>query len=517
MHKKSSLLLGFVLVGCVPMSIGIAHAAALIPRVQKQNLHTLQFILATSAENRSGDFVQTPADVLEDKIRGGLLAQLLGNLNGLPHENKYYDEPGNVTQYTPGLPDGARTDDDTDIEWVYIKTMQENRTAMLSPEQITRLWKKHINQHIWCSNLYVRQLMDIGLDPPLTGSLALNPWANFNISGQFVCETFGLIAPAMPQTAARIGLNYTHVSIDGEPAQTTQLFTAMIATAFVTSDIDEILDAGLASVDPSSSIVPIIRDVRRWHKEHLTDWRATRRLVRDKYTFYESRTRNQNGYELCTAATIAALLYGEGDLANTLIHAFNFGWDADNNAATAATIVGVIKGYRWMQQQGWDIKDRYRNTTRPSMPKDETITRFGDRIIEVARQVIIDNGGVIVEGNGNVSYRIRIQKPANVETLTDLDKQVTSLRSQLKPCIEAGLADGAAAGEQARAAYLAICLDLAGSIRSRQPDKWTGLLAALEKYPKLLDVLFNNSPGPAGDRLRNAAVAAGLKKPARRK
>jgi hypothetical protein len=461
----------------------------------------------------ASDFIDMPAEVLEDKIRGGLLAQLLGNLNGLAHENKYYDEPGNVTQYTPGLPDGARTDDDTDIEWVYLVGMQQSRTAMLGPEQITGLWKKHINDHIWCSNLYVRQLMDIGLDPPLTGSLVLNPWANFNISGQFVCETFGLIAPAMPQTAARIGLHYTHVSIDGEPAQTTQLFTAMIATAFITRDIDEILDAGIASIDPKSAIVPIIRDVRRWHKEHPTDWRATRRLVKDKYTLYESRTRNQNGYELCTAATVAALFYGEGDLVKTLIHAFNFGWDADNNAATAATIVGVIKGHRWMQQQGWDIKDRYRNTTRPFMPEDETITHFGDRIIDVARRVIADNGGTMVGGNSNVSYHIRVQKPANVETLAVMDQQIASLKSELKPMIEAGLAEGAAVQDQARAAYLAICLDLADSVRSRNPAGWSGLLACLEHYPKLLDVLFYKSPGPAGDRLRSAALNAGLAKP----
>jgi len=462
---------------------------------------------------KGGSFIEISAEDLEDKIRGGLLAQLLGNLNGLPHENKYYNEPGNVEKYTPALAEGARTDDDTDIEWVYISAMQRNRTALLSPQQITQLWKKHINSHIWCSNLYVRRLMDIGIDPPLTGSLALNPWANFNISGQFVCETFGLVAPAMPQTAARIGLNYTNVSIDGEPAQTTQLFTAMIATAFTTDDIDSILDAGLASIAPGSVIRPIISDVRRWHKEYPDEWRTTRRLIRDRYTLYESRTRNQNGYELCTAATVAALLYGQGDLVSTLIHAFNFGWDADNNAATAATIVGVIKGNHWIERQGWKIKDVYRNTTRPSMPEDETITGFGDRIVEVAGRVIAENGGEKTRRDGRTFYRIRTQKPANVAALSGVDEQIAALRPKLKPQIEAALADGATVRQQARAAYLAICLDLADSIRTRRPDKWTQMLAALEQYPELLDVLFCKSPGPAGDKLRAAAVAAGVKEP----
>ena len=457
-------------------------------------------------------FVEISAAELEDKIRGGLLAQLLGNLNGLPHENKYYHEPGDVRQYTPALADGAWTDDDTDIEWVYISAMQRDRTILLSPEQITTLWKQHINDHIWCANLYARRLMDIGIDPPLTGKLALNPWSGFNISGQFICESFGLIGPGMPQTAARIGLNYTHVTIDGEPAQTTQLFTSMIATAFFTDDIDKILDTGLASVDPDSRILTIIKDVRQWHKQYRDDWRTARRLIRDKYTLYEGRTRNQNGYELCTAATVAALLYGNGDLVNTLIHAFNFGWDADNNAATAATIVGVIKGNRWIRQQGWQIKDIYRNTTRPSMPEDETITGFGDRIIEVAHRVIIDNGGGKVRRDGKDFYRINLQKPANIEALADPNERIEVLRTQLRPQIEAGFAEGATVRQQARAAYLAICLGLADEFRSKNADEWMRTLTALEQYPKLMDVLFKNSPGPAGDKLRAAAVAAGLEK-----
>ena len=81
--------------------------------------------------------------------------------------------------------------------------------------------------------------MDLGIEPPWTGNVGLNPWSDFNISGQFICESFGLMSPAMPQTAARLGLHYTHVAIDGEPAQATQLFTTMIATAFVETDIEK--------------------------------------------------------------------------------------------------------------------------------------------------------------------------------------------------------------------------------------------------------------------------------------
>lgn len=462
---------------------------------------------AARAAHPQACWVEMPAEVLKDKIRGGLLGQLLGNLNGLEHEMKYIARPGRVEQYTPALPDGARTDDDTDLEWVYTAAMHRERVIVLPSQRITQLWKSHINDHIWCANRYARRLMDLGVDPPLTGSVALNPWSDFNISGQFVCETFGLLSPGMPRTAARLGLHYTHVTIDGEPAQTTQAFTSMIATAFVTDRLEAILGAGEAAVDPSCVIYQILADVGRWHREHPRDWRATRRLVQQKYSRYGGAMRDRNGYELNTAATVAALLYGEGDLVRTLTTAFNFGWDADNNAATSGTIVGVIKGRRWMHRQGWNVRDRYRNTTRPGMPQDETITSFADRLCELAERVILQNGGTKQTREGRDVYRIRVHEAANVEPLLNVGEHTKRLRSRLKAEIEAGLA-AEAPQARARAAYLAICLDLSETLRRRHPRHWADALAALKEYPGLRSAL-RDSPGPAGQRLRARARTAG--------
>ncbi len=465
--------------------------------------------LAAEAAEQVPPTIELSADTLADKIHGGLLGQLLGNLNGLRHEMKYIDRPGNVEHYVPALPDGARTDDDTDLEWVYIVAMQREQTILLPPRRITALWKTHINQRIWCSNHYARRLMDLGIHPPLTGHVALNPWADFNISGQFVCETFGLIAPGMPRTAARIGLNYTRVTIDGEPAQTTQLFTAMIATAFVTDELEKILDAGVTAVDPKSAIRRIVTDVRRWHRQHPDDWRATRGLVKQKYSRHGGAMRDRNGYELNTAATIAALLYGGGDFVETLRTAFNFGWDADNNAASAGTIVGVIRGHRWMQARGWKIRDRYRNTSRPGMPEDETITRFADRLTELAERVIVEGGGKKLTRNGRTVFRIRTQPAGNVYPLADPAEQLARLQSKLKPEIETAFSPDTPALQQARAAYLAICLDLTEPLRRRHPDQWSQAVAALLQYPKLLHAL-RKSPTPAAARLRERAQAAGI-------
>jgi hypothetical protein len=106
-----------------------------------------------------------PVAVLQDKVRGGLLGEILGDLNGLKHEMRYIAEPGNVQTYVPELPQGAWTDDDTDIEWVYVLEMQRSKELMLPPHRIAELWKRHINNSIWASHQYVRQLLDIGIEP----------------------------------------------------------------------------------------------------------------------------------------------------------------------------------------------------------------------------------------------------------------------------------------------------------------------------------------------------------------
>jgi ADP-ribosylglycohydrolase len=452
--------------------------------------------------------LEIPADVLEDKIRGGMLAQIFGNLNGLPHEMKYIHEPGQVDQYTPGLPQGARTDDDTDLEWVYVCEMARTGEVFLPPARIRELWKAHINRSIWCANLYARRLMDLGLEPPLTGRIAINPWADFNISGQFLCESFGLMAPGLPRTASRIGLHYTRVAIDGEPAQTTQLFCSMIAAAFFETDLQKILDAGLAAVDPASETAAVAADVRRWHREHPDDWRATRLKTKEKYQRHKGEMRDKNGYELNTAGTVAALLYGRGDFVGTLKVAFNFGWDADNNAATSGAIIGVLKGRKWMDAQGWTVKDVYANTTRDGMPADETISGFSAKVAAIARKVILAHGGEEAVRDGRPVLRIRPETPANVEPLPKPLDRMADLRRELVPAIERDLAGP----DRARAAYLALCLDESDRLKKDRPAEWAAAVDALGKHTELVREIFN-APRPSGARIQARASAEGLKKP----
>lgn len=468
-------------------------------------------IAETSAETNK---IEIPVSTITDKIRGGLLGQILGDLNGLKHEFKYEKTPGNVASYIPSLPDGAITDDDTDFEWVYICEMQKKRNPLLSYEEINKLWLERINKRVFCSNRYARHLMDLGIQPPITGNIVFNPWADFNLSGQFLCETFGLLAPAMPQTAAKIGLRYTKVAIDNEPAQTTQLFTAMIAAAFVEKDINKLIDVGAASIDPASKVYQVIADVRRWHMQYPENWQETRNRLRTKYLKENGEIRDKNGYELNTGSVIAAMLYGAGDFQESLRYAFNFGWDADCNAATVGTILGTVYGYRQMMSQGWQIVDRYRNTTRDNMPMDETITSFADRLIELFELINGENGGKKLYSNDQLVYLIQTEKPSNIEKIVDSEVGKRSLKRMMEQKIISSISKGTGK-DKARAAYYAVCLDMAIELENKYPAEWKQAVDELSSYWKVMNNIFYGKSFSSLNLLQKKFMDAGFKKPDR--
>ncbi|QXD24091.1 ADP-ribosylglycohydrolase family protein [Opitutia bacterium ISCC 51] len=430
-------------------------------------------------------------DQLADQMKGGLVGQLFGNLNGLVHEMTYIDEPGSVETYTPDLSNGAWTNDDTDIEWIYVYAMQESDRLFLSPEHIMKLWKEHIVDRSFFATGYSKRLMEIGIKPPLSGNRVLNPFADFNIAGHFLSESFGMIAPGLPETAGRIGLHYTTVCIDGEPAQMTQFFTAIYALAFFETNLDRLLDAGLASIDPSSSFYEVIQTTRQMVAENPTDWRRMRRLLKERYSKHNGELRDRNGYELNGAATVAALLYGKGDFAESLRLSFNFGWDADNSAASVGTILGTIKGYQWMEDQGWKVKDIYYNMTRLNMPLNETLSSFADRLTHLAVKTLVEEGKAVVQsGPEGTSYTFKQQSPVNILPVYPMDHQRDWMRIPLDFEIDRLLTSPGSKEDKARAVYFALAAGTAKEFREKYPDAWKQAVQDFQQFPRLGSILL---------------------------
>ncbi|MCZ7640420.1 MAG: hypothetical protein M5U12_32820 [Verrucomicrobia bacterium] len=66
-------------------------------------------------------------DFLLDRIHGGWAGMLIGGLEGLPHEFKYGDRPRDALSESTFLENGARSDDDNDVEWTHLWYMDRER------------------------------------------------------------------------------------------------------------------------------------------------------------------------------------------------------------------------------------------------------------------------------------------------------------------------------------------------------------------------------------------------------
>jgi len=394
--------------------------------------------IATAQDGTSLACKEISRQVLLDRIHGGWVGMLIGGLEGLPHVFKYKERPRDTLPEFTFLAGGARSDDDNDFEWTHLWFMDREGVLKLPYARIAEIWKANMNSGIWVANKKARELMDQGVMPPETGSVARNPHAWYNLSGQFCVESYGLIAPGMPQTAAEIGLHYARIAVSEEPLQATQFWTSLVAlSAFDDGPMELALQQALSAVDPRSCMAEVVADARQAFHAHLEDWKAARQVIHEKWL--GQRKWNDNSTPVNGAAVCLALLYGRDDVYRTLQLAMALGYDADCNAATAGTVVGVRCGFqRIAALPQFEMPDRYVNKTRPQLPAECQVSEQAETLLRVAERVILAHGGERITIAGNPGYRIRLQTAQLLERLPDHphgpeNKPISRLSPALSP------------------------------------------------------------------------------------
>lgn len=92
-------------------------------------------------------------DELRSKIAGAWLGQMVGNIYGLEYENKFIEQPGegpfvwNKAMKKMTAVDGAFSDDDTDVEYMYL-LMMEKYGVHPTYSQMREGWMYHIRDRV---------------------------------------------------------------------------------------------------------------------------------------------------------------------------------------------------------------------------------------------------------------------------------------------------------------------------------------------------------------------------------
>ena len=336
-------------------------------------------LLASCGSDQSDGFTAgaLDPDVYLDAVHGSWVATMVANHSGIPIEGIYIDEPGPGDTVELVLLDQWSTDDDTHIEWLDLHIME---THGLEPtdEQIRDEWLDHLAGDIWVSTLRARDLMLEGVVPPETGDVALNPEGAWSIDAQLETELFGLISPGEPDVARRLARRFASITNRGPAVDASAFYAHMYAQAFFEPDVQALVREAREAEPADSIVAPIVDDVLEWYAANPDDWRATRALIRDRYDTDPEWWASRVNF----AATIMALVYGQGDLQETVTIAGLAGWDADNNMTSAAGLIGIGLGFENLPEPYRSATDVYFNEDLVGdLPQFDSVRNIAERTV----------------------------------------------------------------------------------------------------------------------------------------
>ncbi len=354
---------------------------------------------------------------LENKIKGGWAGQTIGVTYGGPTEFKYLGRtipdyiniPWNEDYvkwyygYYPGLYD------DVYMDLTFVDVFE--RLGLDAPADSIATAFAHAGFMLWHANQAARYNILNGVMPPESGHWRNNPHSNC-IDFQIEADFAGLMSPGMVNSSSAICDRVGHIMNYGDGWYGGVYVAAMYALAFVSDDIEFIVNEALKAIPQESNYYKRMKETLGLYKKYPDDW---------KKAWFEIE--NANWKEDCpkgvhlafnieatvnSAYVLLGLLYGKGDFYRTMDIAARCGQDSDCNPATCAGILGTILGYDnipayWLKplQKAEDLKFSY-----TTMSLNDTY-RIG---LKHALEMIERNGGSI-DGD---SVTIRVQNPATV-------------------------------------------------------------------------------------------------------
>ncbi len=269
-----------------------------------------------------------------DAVLGGWLGKSMGGAIGARFEgNKGWIEVAPDALFPAQMP----PNDDLDLQVLWLHVL-EQRGSHLSARDLAGAWL----EGCWYPfNEYgiFRRNWRLGIAPPMSGRFGNQFW-DTGMGCPIRAEIWGYTFPGAPDLAAHYAgldgsLDHTEESIGAE-----KMFAAMASMAFFVPDVRR-LAAMFTHYLPASG--PTARGVATAFE--CFDAGVSLRDARDRIM---ARAGNPEACDARTNVpfTFLGLLYGGGDLLQTLLDSLRCGYDTDCTMATAGALIGQILGAR---------------------------------------------------------------------------------------------------------------------------------------------------------------------------
>ncbi|MGC4235665.1 MAG: ADP-ribosylglycohydrolase family protein [Niabella sp.] len=362
--------------------------------------------------------VTLTTNALKDKIKGGWAGQTIGVTYGGPTEFKYNGTF--IQDYQPIVwYDGYLKKTMTEIPGLYDDIYMDltfvdilERVGLDAPVDSFAQAFAHAEYKLWHANQAARYNILNGIKPPESGHWLNNPHAD-DIDYQIEADFAGLMTPGMPNAASAISDKIGHIMNYGDGWYGGVFVGAMYSLAFISDDINFVVNEALKTIPAQSNFYKCMQDVINWHKKYPGDWKQTWFELQKKWSddigcpdgvfaaFNIDATIN-------SAYVLLGLLYGKGDFGKTMEIATRAGQDSDCNPATAGGILGTMLGYDKIPKQ-WklglaEVEDMDFQYTTMSLNK---VYETG---YKHALEMIKRNGGTVKQNE----VIIKAQKPVPV-------------------------------------------------------------------------------------------------------
>lgn len=372
-------------------------------------------ILASCAGGSSS----VPSDItmsketLLDKIKGGWAGQTIGCTYGGPTEFRY---------------SGTMINDNIEIPWTdgYIKWYYDNvpglyddiymdltfvevfdREGLDAPISAFEDAFSSAGYMLWHANQQARYNILQGIKSPDAGYWENNPHAD-DIDFQIEADYAGLMAPGMVNAAVHYTDEIGHMMNYGDGWYGGVYVAAMYSLAFVSNDIDFIVNEALKTIPPQSRYYKCMANVIKWHEMYPDNWEIAWARCQKEYSFDIGCPDGVHSAfnidaVINSAYILIGLLYGEGDFGKTIDISTRCGYDSDCNPASAAGILGTMIGYSNIPEY-WK-KNLYEVEDIDFAYTDISLNRTYDMSYRQALEVISRNGGSIEGDNVVIKYQ----------------------------------------------------------------------------------------------------------------
>ena len=341
---------------------------------------------------------------LLDKVKGGWAGQVIGCTFGGPTEFRYqgamildyqtipWDDSLVALRFekSPGLYD------DVYMDLTFVDVMA--REGIDAPAASHARAFAQAGYPLWHANQAARYNILNRIPPPASGHWLNTPHAD-DIDFQIEADFAGLMSPGMVNAGAEVCDRVGHIMNYGDGWYGGVYMAAMYSLAFVSGDVEYVVEEGLKVLPPESGFARCVRDVIDCYRADPNDWKKAwfeveRKWAQDvgcpDFVFNPGNIDARvNG-----AYVVIGLLYGHGDFGRTLQIATRCGQDSDCNPASAGGILGTVLGYN-------GIPAVWRDPVKPIEDKPFAYTTMSlNKVYETgfghALETIRKNGGTVV-------------------------------------------------------------------------------------------------------------------------